>query len=161
MGALLLPAAALLITLTAAHGPVTVLKQRVANWTLVVTRDAFRNQAQCTLSRGHVFYQRSALVFQLSRHVDTFDAVYRVDARDPVSVRDDTSELAELGFALHQNDLDNPSGGLVRIPLGRLENASHVDIQASPGKRPIRLAIDGLAAALTAAQAECTEASFY
>jgi hypothetical protein len=152
---------AMLITLTGAHGPVTVLRQRVGAWTLVATRDAFRNEARCHLSRGAVSYQRSALVFQLSRHVDTFDSVYRIDGREPVHVGDDRAELAALGFALHQNNFANPSGGLVRIPLGRLDNAKEVAIEAGPGRAPMRFAVDGLSAALTAAEgAGCNEASF-
>jgi hypothetical protein len=162
MGPRLLAATVLLSALTGAHGPTTVLKERVGNWSLVATRDAFRGEARCRLSRGHVVYQRSALVFQLSRHLDTFDAIYRVDGREPVHVREDSAELAQLGFALHQNNLANPSGGIVRIPLGRLDNAKEVEIQARPGKLPVLLAVDGLGAALTSAQgAGCTEASFY
>ena len=142
-----------------AAGPRTV--SHVAGWTLAARLDTFAGERSCTLSRGRVDYRRQALVFHLPARVDTAAALYRIDGAAPVAVRADEAELASLGFALHNDDLDNPSGGLVRIPAHRLAVAGEVQIEAAPGRRPVTFKIGGLSEALDAARAAgCGEADF-
>lgn len=141
------------------HGAAVV--SHVGDWTLKTRLDRFAGERSCTLSRGRIDYQRQALVFRLSTHTDTAAALYRIDGAEPVAVRADEAELASLGFALHNDDLDNPSGGLVRIPAHRLATAGEVQIEAGPGRGPVKFKIGGLAAALDAARAAgCAEADF-
>ena len=133
----------------------------VGGWVLKAHLDRFAGERSCTLSRGRIDYQRQALVFRLPARVDTDAALYRIDGGEPIAVRADEAELAGLGFALHNDDLDNPSGGLVRIPVHRLASAGAVQIEAAPGRRPVKFRIGGLAAALDAARAAgCSEADF-
>lgn len=98
-------------------------------------------------------YERGALVIHLSPNADTFDAVYRIDGGAPRPVRADAMELASLGFALHNDDLSNPTGGLVRIPARTLAGASQVAVQIRPGAPVHRFPVDALAPALEAARA--------
>jgi len=134
---------------------------QVGGWTLKVHLDRFAGERSCTLSRGRIDYQRQALVFRFSSRIDTTAALYRIDKAEPVAVRADEAELARLGFALHNDDLDNPSGGIIRIPAHRLASAGEVQIEAAPGRKPIKFKIGGLDAALDAARkAGCAETDF-
>lgn len=127
-------------------------RRHVGAWALKVETDRFTGRLTCSLSKPRIRYERQALAFQLSSGANTFDAAYRVDDAPPVSARSDAMELARQGFALHNDDLANPSGGLVRIPLGRLSGAQAVRIQSRPNTIPVRFKIDGLSEALAAAQ---------
>jgi hypothetical protein len=143
------------------HAGPTGAPDRVDGWTLRVQADRFTGAHTCRLWRGGIDYQRQALVFHLPASIDTAGAVYRIDGGPAVPAASDEPELAALGFALHDDDLDNPSGGLVRIPSHRLTAAEAVKIEAAPGRRPVKFRISGLTAALAAArQAGCAEADF-
>ena len=134
---------------------------RVEGWTLKARLDRFSGERSCTLSRGRIDYQRQALVFHMAAGANTVAARYRIDGAAPVPARADEAELAGLGFALHNDDLDNPSGGLVRIPVHRLTSAGEVQIEAAPGRTPVKFKIGGLSAALQAAHgAGCLETDF-
>ena len=141
------------------HGAAQV--SHVEGWTLTTRPDRFAGERACTLSRGRIDYQRHALVFRLPARIDTAAALYRIDGGAPFAVRGDEGELASLGFALHNDDLDNPSGGLVRIPVRHLASAGEVQIQAAPRRRPVTFKIGGLTSALNAArEAGCGESDF-
>jgi hypothetical protein len=141
--------------------PTHVERSHVGRWRLLVTTDRFTGHLTCTLSRSHVRYERRALVFQLPPRLNTFDAAYSVDGGPPVAASSDAMELAHLGFALHDDDLANPSGGLVRIPERRLEDGKVVKIQSRPNVSPITFKIDGFDPALKAARDEgCVDAAF-
>lgn len=133
----------------------------VEGWALRVQADRFTGAHSCRLFRGAMDVQRQALVVHLPTRLDTAGAVYRVDGGPTVPAVADDGELAGMGFALHNDDLDNPSGGLVRIPLRRLAAAGEVQIEPAPGRRPLKFKLGGLAAALAAArQAGCADADF-
>jgi hypothetical protein len=128
-------------------------KYAVAGWTLVVRKDSFAESTACSLRRGKVEYGRSTLTFHLPAQINTFSAVYRIDGGPPLKAADDMVQMARLGFALHDDDMDNPSGGLVRIPEQRLLKANTVRIEAPPGRRPAPFKVLGLNHALDAARA--------
>lgn len=135
------------------HPDIKVERRHVGGWALKVETDRFTGRLTCSLSKPGIRYERQTLVFQLSRGTNTFDAAYRVDDAPAVSSRSDALELAHQGFALHDDDLANPSGGMVRIPMDRLSGAQTVKIQARPNVMPIRFKVDGLSEALSAAKA--------
>jgi hypothetical protein len=161
-----MPASLILLALMAgpprpAAAPVFVKTLPVAGWTLVVRLDSFSGRASCRLGRPGIGYGRHALTLRLPGRPDTAGAVYRIDDAAPTAARDDDMELARLGFALHADDLANPSGGVVRIPERRLADARVVAVRARPGKPFVEFRIDGLPAALDKARAEgCSEGSF-
>jgi len=133
----------------------------VDGWTVRAHVDRFTGARTCVLSRGRIDFERRALVFHLPAKIDTAAALYRIDGAAPVGVGADEAELAGLGFALHTDDLDNPSGGIVRIPIHRLASATEVQIEAAPGRAPVKFKIGGLSAALDAARhAGCADGDF-
>ena len=143
------------------HKPAPREVSHVAGWTLRVHAERFTGRLACQLSRPRIDYRRHALVFHLSARTDTAAAVYRIDNGPPLWSRDDDLDLARLGFALHSDDLDNPSGGLVRIPEQRIVAARTVSIEARADGSPARFKIDGFATALDAAhKAGCREGDF-
>jgi hypothetical protein len=160
-----LPALALALSLplVAPHhtGDEQSRHQRIGAWSLTVTHDRFAAETKCRLSTHGLDFQREALVARLPSGVDTSSAAYRVDDSPPREVGADTMELAHMGFALHQDDLDNPSGGVVRVPAHLLTGAGRLTVQARPGGRIWSFKVAGLDAALDAARAAgCGPASF-
>ncbi len=135
------------------HGETHRERSQIGAWTLRVESDQFAARQICQLSRPRVDYHRQALVFHLSSRADTANAVYRIDDGPPRAVRSDAMDLARLGFALYNDDLTNPSGGLVRIPRQRIMDAREVSIQAKAMAAPVKFRIDGFGAALDAARA--------
>jgi hypothetical protein len=130
----------------------------IGRWRLDAHRDAFTGQTLCTLTRGGtgpggIEYTHHALVLHLSPKTDTSAALYRLDQGPVYAVKTDQADLAKLGFPLHADDLDNPSAGLVRIPIARVVGARVVSVDYSVGRRVVVFKIDGLAAALDAAAA--------
>jgi len=146
---------ALLLTLVLwTHPPVSDVTQHrygVDGWVLEIRNDRFSGHTSCRVHRGRLSYERQALVFHLAQHVNTFDAAYRIDGGRLFLSRDDAADLAAQGFALSDDDLHNPSGGLVRIPASRLEGAKLAQIQVRPLARPLRFKLDGLGPTLAAA----------
>ena len=141
----------MLLTIPSGHASSHKETGHIAGWTLRVQRDDFAERVTCQLSKPKVSYSREALVFQLSLPSDTSGAVYRIDGGSPALARDDAVELVRLGFALHNDDLDNPSGGLVRIPARRLLDSRVVNIEIKSNHRPATFKIEGLREALAAA----------
>lgn len=132
---------------------------RIGEWTLRVRSDQFSGGRTCRLSAKHVMYQRGALVFRVSRQSSTLTAVYRIDGGAARAASADALELARMGFTIYQDDLANPSGGVVRIPVRRLQGAKSVAIEV--WREPMTFNIAGLDAALAAAsKAGCSQDAF-
>jgi len=145
-----------LIVLLALFGPMhspAARRVSVAGWTLTTRTDAFGGEVRCDLRRGRVSFARGALLISLGRKVSTFDAVYRIGGGPPRRSRDDAMEIAALGIALHNDNLDNPSGGLVRIPAQLVGDAYRITVEARPFVRPLAFTVAGLPAALQAEHA--------
>ncbi len=160
-----MPAPAAVIALLAlpwmSPGVVHTHGQTVAGWRLTVTEDSFARQTTCLLRRAKASYGRQALTLHLPQRVDAFTAVYRVDGGAPVQARADEIELAHLGFTLNADHLNNPSGGLVRIPVKRVTGAREVSVKTERQRHPESFRIEGLDKALAAAKAAgCKDDSF-
>jgi len=134
------------------HGAVRNAHYRVGRWILNIRTDRFADERTCRLSRPGVTYERQALVFHLPPRLDTTTAIYRIDDAPPVAARNDLMQLAHLGFALQNDDLANPSEGLVRIPADRLASARTVKIEARAFSHPFTFKIDGFGAAKVLAE---------
>jgi len=124
---------------------------RVGDWRLTVHREVFTGVVTCKLVRGRTEYRRHTLIVHLPARVDTSAAVYRIDQGKPFWVRQDQMRTARMGFALDDDSLENPSGGLVRIPAERLVGAHALSIEATTNLTPFQFRIDGLDAALARA----------
>jgi hypothetical protein len=130
---------------------VSVRRYGVDGWVLELRTDSFAGHTDCRVRRGRLSYERQALVVHLPRRLNSFDAAYRIDGGRLMLARDDAADLAAQGFALSDDDLENPSGGLVRIPAGRLQGAQLVQIQPRPDVRPLRFRLNGLDDTIAAA----------
>ena len=128
-------------------------RRRFGGWTLQTRADPFRGALTCRLGADRMHVERGVLIVHLSRGADTGDAVYRLDGGAPVATRAEAMDMARRGLALTQDRLDNPSGGLVRIPAEQAAAAHALDVQSGPGRTPSRFRLDGLGAALEAARA--------
>ena len=136
------------------HGPdpAPARHQRVAGWEVETHRDRFTGHLTCQVKKGRISLARQAVVFHFPVRIDTFDAAYRIDGGPLYLARDDAADLAAMGFGLHDDDnLDNPSGGIVRIPASRLAGAHWVRIEAGPYAKAYRFTLAGLDAAIDAA----------
>ena len=122
-------------------------------WTLNVRTDSFTTGHVCKLTRPGIDYQRQTVILHLPARTDTTNAVYRIDAGPPVEARADDLQIVRLGFALQDDDLQNPSGGVIRIPVTRLVGARSVRVETAAFSRSRKFDLDGLDAALAAANA--------
>lgn len=138
----------------------SVWRANVDGWTLDIHQDRFTYRRVCTLHRDHIHYERRTLVFHLPPQADTSRADYRIDNGTPHWVSEDAMDLARLGFALHDDSLDNPSGGVVRITLARLAGGGQVAIETRPFGSWRRFNARGIQTALAYALTECGEADF-
>ena len=132
-----------------------------SGWRLSVSSNSFSAERSCTLRARGLQYRRRSVVFAFRPDTATDAAAYRVDGGPLVRAQDDAPLLAQRGFALSMDDLRNPSGAVVRIPVERLSGASTVRIDPDARGRPVTFRIVGLKNALDqAAVAGCDEAAF-
>ena len=136
-------------------------KMKTAGWTYEVRDDRFANLKSCTLYRRSVTYANGTLTFHLPRDTDTSQAVYRIDDSAIQPWRVAAMELASDGISLQHDDLRNPSGGLVPIPVRRLTNAHLVIIRPNEKAKPVKFRVEGFSTAMAAATAAgCAPQSF-
>ena len=108
------------------HGPaadVTTERHHVDAWNITIRRSRFTGAKDCSLVAPAMAVEHDALVLNLGRRTNTVEAKYKVDDGPLLTSASDISELADQGFQLYTDDLTNPSGGVVRIPLHRLKDA--------------------------------------
>ena len=154
-------ALAALLFLPWLHGDGAHTRARFGDWVLDIQQDRFGARTSCKLSAPHLNYLRRALVIHVGKNIDTNSAAYRIDGQAPVWARWDAMALARLGFAVESGGLDNPSDGLVTIPLARLTSAHMIAVRPRPGDEPRLYKIDGLARALDkAASLGCSPDAF-
>jgi hypothetical protein len=135
--------------------------RKVSGWTLDVRSNSFTDDARCHLAKGRVSFARGVLVFRLSPSVDTSEAYYRVDDGEPRTAKAELMSVAHAGLAIYDDQLANPSGGVVRIPAERVGRGKLVAIQADATSAPRRFDVTGLDAALgDAAKHGCSPATF-
>jgi hypothetical protein len=135
--------------------------QKVAGWTLNVRTNRFADDHRCRLAKGPVSLTRDVLVFRLSPGLDTAAARYRVDGGALHAASGDLMSVAQAGLAIYDDQLANPSGGLVRIPAERVRHAKRIAIQATAASTPKVFDLDGLDAALAqAAKLGCEPTAF-
>jgi len=136
--------------------------RHIAGWTLRIDADVFSGRLKCQIYRHDIQYRRGALVFRFARDVDTSTAIYRIDGGEPNWTQSDTAELAQLGFALHDDDnLSNPSGGVLRVPVHKVGEARSVSVEVSARFPPVAFRVEGISSAVAAAYgAGCMSADF-
>jgi hypothetical protein len=151
----------LLLPLPWRSGTVHDVHQTVGGWTLNVRTNSFTDTARCRLAKGKVSFARGVLIFRLPPGLDTSEAYYRVDGGEPRAAKAELMSVAHAGLAIFDDQLANPSGGVVRIPAERVGHGKLVAIQANTASAPRRFDIAGLDFALDqAAKLGCTPTTF-
>ena len=120
----------------------------VGDWTYRIRDDSFTGQRTCRLRSRHVVYRRGVLMFSLGHRVDTAAALYRIDGGQVLDPHGDDLAVAAAGLALHADDLDNASAGLVRIPARRVMDVKVVSIRPSAHAGVASFPVAGLREAL-------------
>ncbi len=113
--------------------PTTTQVYGEGDWRLTVIADTFTHQVRCTLENHNgrnpdITAVPGALAFRVGRGLDTSDAWYKIDNWPARPWRDMRAELIATGALAQSERLDNPSGGLVQIPLEALKTANTVTI---------------------------------
>ncbi len=164
----LLLTAGLALALWPFHAPQTVTRAfSQPIWRMTIRADRFTGAVQCRVfqgarSRPDVAYARQSLAFRFGRGVNTLEASYRIDSHPAIAWSTVYPTLTNLGANLPGGRMDNPTGGLVLLPVSALVGAHGVTIRPTPGSRPRAFAIDGLADTLANARARgcSTDAAF-
>lgn len=132
--------------LTFRAAPSAVRESENGQWRLRVHRDSFSGEVTCRLATrdGTAFFANGAVAFRFPHSWNTTGAVYRLDGGEPRRWREDLPELVRIGAPFDLGGIDNPSRGLVVIPLRRLENVNRLAIAAQPGRAPVTFPLRGL-----------------
>lgn len=160
-GTYLLAAASLLSGLWPFHHERQTVTERyvIPEWHVEATRDKFTHAMQCRVYQGtrkkpSISYYHDTLVFRFARKLNTTQAAFQVDSGE---VRPWTAvypDIIDTGARVAGRSMDNPTDGLVMLPVSALQQAQTVTIRPTPKRRPKRFAIGGFADALRAGVAQ-------
>ena len=125
-----LSTAVLCLSAGSAGARTDITKQRFAadGWSLVMYSDSFARQTHCRLRSAdkRILYQPNALGFAFSRSRNTLGAWYRIDDHASVRWQDRYPTLVSSGAVIENGGLDNPTGGIVWIPIEEVAGANSV-----------------------------------
>jgi hypothetical protein len=132
-----------------------VERHRLDGWTYVVAVDRFTGGRRCEIRQKAVTIRAGVATFDFGRRTDTRYAYYRLDDLAPRGVADLALDLRRAGApAIASDDLKNPSGGLVRMPLTTLLGAQRIAIRADQRRDARVFDLRGLKAVMDAAKAD-------
>jgi hypothetical protein len=130
--------------------------QRYADggWELAIRHSPFSEQTRCLLGarNGRIHYQPGALGFAMGTKRAVANAWYRVDDASAVWWRDRWPDLVAADVQFDRGGLDNPTAGIVWIPLGEVVSAKRVTLSCSDFSRPRVFVLGGFAPMLAAAK---------
>lgn len=118
-------------------------------WHIDVVRDKFTQEHRCRLYQGNqhhpdVIYTHRALGFQFSKKLNTTNAWIQIDGATPQPWTSFYPDLVGTGATLSGKSMDNPTEGMVMIPLASFKGAHVIVIRTLNTKRPIVFSVDGL-----------------
>ena len=144
-------AAAFLGLVLFGHPQVRETTRHIGGWTLRIDKDSFTGKASCWIGKQDIEFQRDTLVFHLGRETDTGDAWFRIDDGAVRSVRETMLDDERRGLYRDGGPLENPSAGLVALPVPDLAGARRVAIRPSSAHLPRIFNVAHLADVLSAA----------
>lgn len=127
-------------------------------WQLQVAQDIFADRTNCSLeTRDHLIrFQPGAIGFFFPHRRDTLAAWYRIGDGPPVRWQDRYPALFAAGVRVDGTGLDDPTAGMVWIPLAEFASARTVWIRLIPKDRPRRYFLPPIAPSLAdAARQQC------
>jgi hypothetical protein len=126
----------------------------VRGWTLVVEKDRFSGEVQCRgLGRG-MSYKNGVLTFHMGINVNTALAEVRLDQGPAKAAGEFAIAAAGRGAAFRTDNMLNPSGGLVHLPVEVVRPAATVSIRADRDRRAKTYRLRGLEQTLEAAKTQ-------
>jgi hypothetical protein len=154
-------ALSLLASIWPFHGKPQVTTQRYAEplWKVAISRDRFTKGASCVVyqgTRSHplVSATRTAVRFHFPRRDDVSQAWYAFDGGPAKPWKLDAPTLVTLGVSLDGQDIRNPSGGVLVLPIAEVKGAHIVSIRLDDKHGPHRFGLDGMNDALASAEAQ-------
>jgi hypothetical protein len=121
-------------------------RTEAGDWRLDISRNQFSQDVVCRLrSRNRrAVYSGGAVGFKFPRRWNVHEAVYRLDSGAPRAWRNDLPELLRLRTPVDTGGMDNPSSGIVWIPMRLLADANSVVIEPRLDRRPQAFHFRGL-----------------
>lgn len=128
-------------------------RYKADGWSLAVRHDGLTRQTRCRLHANNrrILYQPQALGFAFRKSRDTLGAWYIIDNDAPVRWQDRYPQLIASGAAIDGPGLDNPTGGVVWIPIDEVAHAHNVRIRAGTRGQGRLFRLVGFASMLDAA----------
>jgi hypothetical protein len=118
--------------------PVKIRRYAQDGWTLEIRRDRFSERTICRLSGRNLAYQPGALGFATRARLGVADAWYRIDNGAPRSWRDLYPKLYADGIQIETGGIEDPTRGIVWLPLAVVQGAREVRIETEArGRRRI------------------------
>jgi|688.fasta_scaffold242530_2 hypothetical protein len=140
------------------HGQSQTAQQqfRLPTWEVATYRDRFTGEVRCKLYQGRlqhpdVTYAAKTVAFHFRTTLNTTEAAYRLDGGEVRAWRAEYPKLIRLGVQLDGDNLENPTGGLVILPIEDLKAVHTITIRATPRTTPRTFGVDGLADAIASA----------
>jgi hypothetical protein len=132
--------------------PAQVETQRVnlRPWTLLVSKDRFTGAVTCLAQGRHMSIQDDVVLFDLGPRQDTAAAVYKLDGGAARKTLASVPAGMLPRAVLDRTPLDNPSNGLVALPLASVSGVRRVDIRANARTQPVGFDLSGVPALLKA-----------
>jgi hypothetical protein len=145
-------AAMLAVSLFGFGRPAQVETQRVnlRPWTLVVSKDRFTGAVTCLAQGRHMMIQDGVVLFDLGARQDTSGAVYKLDGGAARATLASVPAGMLPRAVIDRTPLDNPSNGLVALPLASFDGVRRVDIRANARSQPVGFDMTGVPALLKA-----------
>lgn len=145
-------------SLQTAYDKVRQKTYQLKGWMMTIQKDGFTGQVRChlfsmrTLTQGRITYSQNTLGFELDPNETTLNAWYRVDGQPARRANDLYPRLVAAQVGGADGSLENPTGGIVLIPVADLVGASVVTIRTSERSAPKRFNLKGFDEALAAAR---------
>ena len=136
------------------HSPQTTAKAfSLPVWRIATVKDRFTGDVRCRVYQGPlkhptVSYASKAVAFHFKVSMNTTDSYFRLDSGPVKAWRVEYPKLVKLGVQLEGDSLENPTGGLVILPVEDLVSVHSVTIRPDPKSTPRTFGVDGLSDAI-------------
>ena len=140
-------------------GQTTLHNYRQDGWQIDIRKDTFSGLVTCDVEKRGLWAPMIAVLpeaieFRFGNHVDTSEALYRVDSLPASSTRDLQSSLIQVGAFWRAEQLDSSTGGVVRLPLSQVADAKVIRIRLRPNLAPRTFRLESLWPIISFARAQ-------
>lgn len=134
-------------------GPLDRKVYAEGGWTVEIRHDTFSDQTSCRLSGSRMIYQAGAIGFDTRRHRGLTNTFFKVDGGGARRWQELYPDLLNAGVRMETGGIDDPTGGVVWLPVGLVQTAHEVAIESQTPLRPTvsRFRLSGFAGMWAAA----------